>query len=38
LCGVPREVCVTHLCDSKQLKVGLYDHLREERVERPGSL
>jgi hypothetical protein len=34
LCGAPREVCITHLCDSKQLKVGLGDLLKEERIER----
>jgi hypothetical protein len=38
LCGEPWEVCTTHLCDSKQLKVGLCDHLREERVERDLTL
>jgi hypothetical protein len=32
--SVPREVCITHLCDSEQLKIGLDDLLREERVER----
>jgi hypothetical protein len=26
-------VSITHLCASEQLKVGLCDHLREERVE-----
>jgi hypothetical protein len=26
------------LCDSEQLKVGLCDHLREERVERDPTL
>jgi hypothetical protein len=34
LCGEPWEVCITHRCVSKQLKVGLGDLLREERVER----
>jgi hypothetical protein len=32
--SAPREVCITHLCDSEQLKIGLGDLLREERVER----
>jgi hypothetical protein len=32
--GVPREICITHLCDSEQLKVSFGDLLREERVER----
>jgi hypothetical protein len=27
--GEPRELCITYLCDSEQLKVGLCDHLRE---------
>jgi hypothetical protein len=27
-------VCITHLCESEQLKVGLCDHMSEERVER----
>jgi hypothetical protein len=34
LCGAYREVCIAHLCDSKKLKVGLGNRLREERVER----
>jgi hypothetical protein len=34
LCGAPREVYITHLCDSDQLNVGLGDLLREKRVER----
>jgi hypothetical protein len=34
LCGEPWKVCITHCCDSKQLKVGLGDLLREEKVER----
>jgi hypothetical protein len=38
LCGERRKVCITHLFDSEQLKVGLCDHLREERVERDLTL
>jgi hypothetical protein len=38
LCGEPWKVCITHLCDSEQLMVGLCDHLREERVERDPAL
>jgi hypothetical protein len=38
LCGESWEVCITHLCDSEQLKVGLCDHLREESVERDPAL
>jgi hypothetical protein len=38
LCGEPWEFCITHLCDSEQLKVGLCDQLSEERVERDLAL
>jgi hypothetical protein len=38
LCGGPWEVCITHFCDSEQLKVGLSHHLSEERVERDPAL
>jgi hypothetical protein len=38
LCGESWEVCITHIGDSEQLKVGLCDHLREERVERYPTL
>jgi hypothetical protein len=38
LCGEPWEVCITHLCDSEHLKIGLCDHLSEERVERDPTL
>jgi hypothetical protein len=38
LCGEPWEVCIAHLCDSEKLKVGLCDHLSEERVERDPAL
>jgi hypothetical protein len=38
LCGEPWEVCITHLFYSEQLKVGLGDLLREERVERDLAL
>jgi hypothetical protein len=38
LCGESWEVCITHLCDSEQLKVDLCDHLREESVERDPAL
>jgi hypothetical protein len=38
LCGEHWEFCITYLCDSKQLKVGLCDHLREESVERDPAL
>jgi hypothetical protein len=35
LCGEPWKVCITHLYESEQSKVFLYDHLREERVGEP---
>jgi hypothetical protein len=38
LCGEAWELCITHPCDSKQLKVGFCDHLREEMVERDPAL
>jgi hypothetical protein len=38
LCGEPWGVCITHLCDSEQLKVSFCDHLSEERVERDPDL
>jgi hypothetical protein len=38
LCGEPWKFCISHLCDSEYLKVGLCEHLSEERVERDPSL
>jgi hypothetical protein len=38
LCGEPYKVCIIYLYDSEQLKVGLCDHLSEERVERDPAL
>jgi hypothetical protein len=38
LCVVSLKKFLLPLCDSEQLKVGLCDHLREERVERDPAL
>jgi hypothetical protein len=38
LCDESRKVCITHLCNSEQLKIGLCDYLSEERVERDSTL